>query len=62
MSEVDRFATSDGDTMALGLVFGCWQVSRRTADGVILWAETSVNGQQPFSEEEARAEFERWRT
>jgi hypothetical protein len=62
MNEIDRYETSDGDTITLESDGAHWQVSRRTAEGSIIWTETSVNGVQPFNEEEARSEFERWRT
>lgn len=62
MNEIDCFETSDGDTITLENDGAHWQVSRRTAEGLIIWTETSVNGVQPFNEEEARAEFVRWRT
>ena len=62
MNEVDRFQTSDGDTVTLRTDGVGWEVSRSSADGTNIWTETSENGMQPFNEEEARAEFERWRT
>ncbi len=61
MTEVDRFESSTGNTIALR-TDGCrWEVVNFAADGEIVWAETSVSGNHPFTEEEARAEFERWR-
>jgi hypothetical protein len=62
MNEVDRYETSGGDTVLLCTDGTRWEVSSWTADGVNIWTETSVTGVQPFNEEEARAEFERWRT
>lgn len=62
MNEVDSYETSDGDTVRLRSDGARWEVSRWTADGVNIWTETSVDGLKPFNEEEARAEFERWRT
>jgi len=38
-----------------------WEVANFNADGETVWTETSVSGNHLFTEEEARAEFERWR-
>ena len=62
MNEVDRFETSGGDAVALRTDGTRWEVARWTADGGDIWTETSVTGAHPFTEEEARAEFECWRT
>ncbi len=61
MTEVDRFESSTGNTIALRTDGGLWEVANLTAEGEIFWLETSVSGNHPFTEEEARAEFERWR-
>ncbi len=61
MTEIDRFESSTGNTITLRTEGPQWEVANLTADGEIVWAETSVSGDHPFTEEEARAEFERWR-
>ncbi len=61
MTKVDRFVSSTGNIIALRTDGTQWEVVNLTADGDIVWSETSVSGTHPFTEEEARAEFERWR-
>ena len=61
MTEVDRFVSSTGNIIAFRTDGTQWEVANLTADGEIVWAETSVSGDHPFTEQEARAEFERWR-
>ena len=62
MNEVERYTTTGGDTITLRTDGAAWEVANRTAEGALIWTETSVTGSQPFTEEEARAEFKRWRT
>ncbi len=38
-----------------------WEVVNQNRDGDIVWTETSVSGSHLFTEDEAKAEFERWR-
>ncbi len=61
MNEVDRFNSSTGNIIALRTDGTQWEVVNLAADGDIVWSETSVSGAHLFTEEEARAEFERWR-
>ena len=61
MEEVDRYTTSGGDTITLHTDGTAWQVANLTAEGENIWTENSVTGSHPFTEEEARADFERWR-
>ncbi len=61
MTEVDRFESSTGNTITLRTDGTQWEVVNLTADGDLVWSETSVSGTHPFTDEEARAEFERWR-
>jgi hypothetical protein len=44
--------STDGDRL---------QAANLRADGSAIWTETSVGGAHPFTEDEAEAEFERWR-
>lgn len=60
MQEVERFEAEGGNTIVLRLDGEQWQVANFAADGEQLWVETSVTGQHPFTEEEARAEYKRW--
>ncbi len=61
MTEVDRFESSTRNIIALRTDGSRWEVVNFAADGEIVWTETSVSGSHPFTEEEARAEIERWR-
>ena len=61
MTEIDRFESSTGNIIAVRTDGPQWEVANLTADGKIVWSETSVSGGHSFTEEEARAEFERWR-
>jgi len=61
VTEIDRFESSTGNIIALRTDGTRWEVTNLTTDGEIVWTETSVSGSHPFTEEEARAEFERWR-
>lgn len=61
MNEIDRFESSDGNVIALRTDGSRWEVTNCTAANELVWTETSVGGSHPFTEEEARAEFERWR-
>jgi hypothetical protein len=61
VKEIERFVSSDGNIIILGTEEGRWVVANCTAGNELVWAETSVSGAHPFTEEEARAEFERWR-
>lgn len=61
MRAVERFEAEDGDTLTLSTDGTGWEIARCDLNGVELWREWSVDGTHPFDEEEARAEFERWR-
>ena len=61
MTEIDRFVSSTGNIIALRSDGNLWEVTNFGADGEVVWAETCVSGNHPFTEVEARAEFERWR-
>ena len=61
MNEVDRFESTSGNIITLSTDGTRWEVANLTSDGKTVWAETSVSGGHPFTEDEARAEFERWR-
>ncbi len=61
MTEVDRFESSAENMITLRSDGSLWEVANFSADGETVWTETSVSGNHPFTEEEARAEFERWR-
>ncbi len=61
MDEVERFASSTGNVLVLRTDGTRWEVANYTPEGENVWTETSVSGSHPFTEEEARAEFERWR-
>ncbi len=61
MNEIDRFESSTGNLISLRSDETRWEVANFTAEGETIWTETSVTGDHPFTEEEARAEFERWR-
>ena len=61
MDEIERFVSSTGNIIILRTDGDRWEVANCTAEGETLWTETSVNLTHPFTEEEARAEFERWR-
>ncbi len=61
MNEVDRFESSTGNIITLRTDGTLLEVANLTAEGEIVWTETSVSGNLPFTESEARAEFERWR-
>jgi hypothetical protein len=60
MQEVDRFQTPDGDQITLSTDGTRWEVARWAPDGSNVWTETGVVATKRFTEEEARAEFERW--
>ncbi len=62
MTEIDRFESSTGNRITLRTDGTQWEVANLAPDGETVWTETSVSGDHPFTEEEARAEFERWRT
>lgn len=62
MTDIDRFESSTGNMIVLRTDGTRWEVANLAADGETVWTETSVSGNHPFTEEEARAEFERWRT
>ncbi len=62
MTEIDRFESSTGNRIILRTDGTQWEVANLAPDGEVVWTETSVSGDHPFTEEEARAEFERWRT
>lgn len=62
MTEIDRFESSTGNLIVLRSDGSRWEVANLSPDGETVWTEASVSGNHPFSEEEARAEFERWRT
>ncbi len=57
MTEVDRFESSTGNIIALRTDGTRWEVANLTAEGEIVWSETSVSGNEPFTEEDARAEI-----
>ena len=61
MKEIDRFESSTGNIITLRSDGSRWEVANLTAEGEAVWTEISVSGNHPFTEEEARAEFERWR-
>ena len=61
MNEVERFKSSAGNLMSLRTDGLSWEVVNYTEDCETVWTETSVSGDHPFTEDEARAEFERWR-
>jgi hypothetical protein len=61
VTEVDRYTSSTGNVVALKTDGLCWEVVNVNVDGEIAWTETSVSGDHPFTEDEAKAEFERWR-
>ncbi len=61
MTEVDRFESSTGNIITLRTDGIRWEVANSNVDGETVWTETSVDGNHPFTEEEARAEFERGR-
>jgi len=61
VTEVDRFESSTRNIITLRTDGTGWEVANFNADGEMVWTETSVSGSHPFTEEEARAEFERWR-
>jgi hypothetical protein len=61
MNEVGRFESSTGNIISLRTDGSQWEVVNCSPDGETVWTETSVAGSHPFAEEEARAEFERWR-
>ncbi len=62
MTEIDRFESTTGNLLVLRSDGDRWEVANLGADGEAVWTEISVSGNHPFTEEEARAEFERWRT
>ena len=62
MTEIDCFKSSTGNLIILRTDGTQWQVANLAADGETVWTEISVSGNHPFTEEEARAEFERWQT
>jgi hypothetical protein len=61
MNKVDRFLSSDGNCIILQTDGSRWEVVNLGKNEEPLWTETSVSGSHPFTEEEARDEFERWR-
>jgi hypothetical protein len=61
VKEVERFHSETGNIILLRHDGDHWDVANIAEGGEILWIETSVSGTHPFTEEEARAEFERWR-
>ena len=61
MTEIDRFESSSGNLIVLRSDGSRWEVANLAADGASIWTETSVSGDHSFTEDEARAEFERWR-
>lgn len=61
MEQVDRFESSTGNTIVLRTDGTLWEVANVTSEGEPVWTETSGTGDHPFTEKEARAEFERWR-
>jgi len=58
---VDRVESYTGNIIALRTEGSQWKVANLTADGEIVGSETSISRNHPFTEEEARAEFDRWR-
>ena len=60
MREVERFRTAGGDYITLNSDGRRWTVACWAPDGQNIWTETSVSGAIPFTEDEARSEFERW--
>jgi hypothetical protein len=61
MQVVETYVSTSGNKMMLKTDGTRWEVTNCAADGAVVWTETSVSGVHPFTEEEARAEFERWR-
>lgn len=61
MNEVERFKSPEGNIISLRTDGLSWEVVNFTEEGEAIWTETSVSGDHPFTENEARAEFERWR-
>jgi hypothetical protein len=61
MRQIEHFQAEGGDTVMLSTDGSRWEIARHSSDGAELWREWSVDGTHPFNEEEARAEFERWR-
>ena len=61
MIQVGRYASSTGNVLALRTDGLRWDVVNFTVDGEVAWTETSVSGDHPFTEDEARTEFTRWR-
>lgn len=61
MTELDRYQSSTGNIISLRTDGSRWEVANFDLDGAVIWVEAYVGGKQPFTEEEARAEFERWR-
>jgi hypothetical protein len=60
MREVDQFSTPAGDKITLGTDGTQWEVACWAPDGRNIWTEKGVVATSPFTEEQARAEFERW--
>jgi hypothetical protein len=58
---VDQFLTAGGDLITLSTDGERWEVACSAADGTNIWTETAVTASSPFTEAEARAEFQRWR-
>jgi len=61
MTEVDRYHSSTGNVISLRTHATRWEVANFNTDDEVVWTEAYISGKQPFTEEEARAEFERWR-
>ncbi len=61
VTEVDRYTSTTENIIALRTDGTQWEVVNSNANGETVWTETTVSGNHPFTEEEARAEFERWR-
>jgi len=61
MTEVDRYKSTTGNILVLRTDGTRWEVANFNTDGETVWTETTVSGDHPFTEEEATAEFERWR-
>ena len=61
MNEIERYASSTGNILILRSGGTRWEVANYSLAGDHVCTETSVSGTTPFTEEEARAEFERWR-
>ena len=59
MNEVDRFESSEGNIIVLRTDSNWWEVANVTVEGEPVWIETSVSGSHPFTEDEAKKEFER---